>query len=158
MADYEEKPERKPYKKPTEEEEQEREDFAFELLSRCFHKSQIKKQFIARYDVTARTVEKYLSRARDRMTIEATQSRDDLRAESLSFYYTILRNNEATPREKISARERIDRLFGLDMPVKIAPTTPDGEKPYVGLSDEELNRRILEELAARDTGRTSKAT
>jgi hypothetical protein len=139
-------PDKKPLKRPTEEEEQEREDFAFELLSRCLHKSQIKKQFIARYEVTARTVEKYLSRARERMVAEARQGRDDLRAESLSFYYTILRSGEATPREKISARERIDRLFGLDMPIKIAPTSVDGEKSYRELTDEELNQRILEKL------------
>lgn len=106
--------------KPTEEEEQEREDYAFDLLSQCFHKSQIKKKFIGRYEVTARTVERYLSRARARMSIQASVARDDLRAESLAFYQTILRDKEAQPRDKILARQRIDSLFGLDAPAKVA--------------------------------------
>lgn len=110
-------------KQPTSAELQEREDLAFDLLSRCFHKSQIKKHFKERYNCSARTVEKYLSRARGRMAIQAQQAKGDLRAESLAFYLSVLRNNAATVKDKLLARERIDRLYGLDAPLKIKDVT-----------------------------------
>ena len=37
---------------------------------------------------------------------------------------------------QLSARRA--KLFGLDSPIKIAPTDPSGENPYAGMSDEEL--------------------
>jgi len=110
-------------KRPTSQEIQEREDLAFDLLSRCYHKSQIKKHFKEKYSCDARTVERYLSRARKRMDVQAAQGKSMLRAESFAFYSSVLRDNRATPREKILARERIDKLYGLDAPVKIKDVT-----------------------------------
>lgn len=133
-------------KQPTAEEEQEREDFAYELLSRCLHKSQIKKEFIKRYEVKPRTVERYLSRARMRLAAAAQIGRDELRAESLSFYLSVLRDQTASHRDRLLARERVDRLFGLDTPIKIAPTSPDGNQPYASLSKPELIAELLAKL------------
>ena len=52
----------------------------------------------------------------------------------------------------LSIVERRCRLLGLDLPQKIAPTTPDGAEPYQpkdlkGVSDEDLTGRINELLA-----------
>jgi hypothetical protein len=44
------------------------------------------------------------------------------------------------------------RLMGTDRPVKVAPTTPDGENEYRALTNEELDARIVEVLAALDAG------
>ena len=49
---------------------------------------------------------------------------------------------------KIKASESLRKLWGLDAPVKIAPTTPDGEEQYTGLSDAELERELAAALAA----------
>ena len=51
----------------------------------------------------------------------------------------------------LSIVERRCRLLGLDLPQKVAPTTPDGKDPYKPLSlkgvpDEELSSRIQELL------------
>jgi hypothetical protein len=45
------------------------------------------------------------------------------------------------------------KIMGIDAPVKIAPTSPDGEKPYESLSDEERVARLAAILdAARERG------
>ena len=51
----------------------------------------------------------------------------------------------------LSIVERRCRLLGLDLPRKVAPTTPDGKEPYKpldikGVPDEELSGRIQELL------------
>ena len=51
-------------KRATRAEKQERIDFAYQLLRRGLRKSQIKKEFYARYGVSYRTVERYLAGAR----------------------------------------------------------------------------------------------
>ena len=40
--------------------------------------------------------------------------------------------------------ERRAKLLGLDAPSKIAPTSPDGEAPYKGMTERELDQRIAE--------------
>ena len=42
--------------------------------------------------------------------------------------------------------ERRCKLLGLDAPTKVAPTTPDGEKPYQATPESELDNRITELL------------
>ncbi|MFW6344772.1 MAG: hypothetical protein ACOC0M_00350, partial [Halomonas sp.] len=44
----------------------------------------------------------------------------------------------------IKVMERRAKLTGLDAPTKIAPTDPDGETPYRGMTEEELDQRIQE--------------
>lgn len=44
----------------------------------------------------------------------------------------------------MSCIDRRCKLLGLDAPTKIAPTDPSGENPYMGLSDDDLRRALLE--------------
>lgn len=139
--------------KPTQEEIQEREDLMYELLSRTILKSQIKKQFRKKYgDVSPRTIDRYLSRARARQLAEAGTSKDEMRAESRAFYEAMARDPQSDPRSKLIARERIDRLFGLDAPQKTALTDPSGDNPYVGLDKPELIRAIIARASAGGSG------
>lgn len=48
---------------------------------------------------------------------------------------------------KVRASESLRKLWGLDAPQKVAPTTPDGESEYRGLSDAELERELVAVLA-----------
>jgi hypothetical protein len=105
---------------PTKDELAERLDFTFELLSRGLHKSEIKKQIRAKYgDLSARTIESYLSRAREKVLLLIQSNKNTVRAESYAFYEAMQRDGNATVREKILARERIDKLLGLDAPTNI---------------------------------------
>lgn len=157
--------------KPTAEDQVEIEDLAYALLSAGLLKSQIKKQLrgwakkkekeIAarqpgvQIQMDARTVERYLARARERMVDESGKTKDELRADSLNFYLGIARDMTADPRSRIMARERVDRLYGLDQPIKVAPTDPTGERPYANLSDAELAARLAEHLAKASSGGNS---
>lgn len=157
--------------KPTAEEQIEIEDLAYSLLASGLLKSQIKahlKKWAAKKEkllngrvsikMDSRTIERYLSRARARMREESGKTTEELREDSLNFYLSIARDITADPRSRIQARERVDRLYGLDKPVKVAPTDPTGDKPYEHLSDAELAARIAEHIAASNAGNTAPAS
>ena len=131
----------------TQAELQEREDFAYMLLSRCLLKSQVKAQLRKKFGdgLHHSTIEEYIRRARDRMLVEANRGKDVFRAESLAFYHAMLLDSNATINEKINARARIDRILGVDAPVKTEHTGANGgpiEIDVKSLSDEELERIV----------------
>lgn len=159
--------------KPTAEEQVELEDLTYNLLSSGFLKTDIKK-YLRKWaekkekalqthypgiviEMDARTVERYLSRARERMVAESGKTKDELRQDSLSFYLAIARDPTADHRSKLIARERIDRLYGLDMPIKVAPTDPTGEQSYQHLSESELEARILDLIAQAGEGNAGRS-
>ena len=78
---------------------------------------------------------------------------DTLVSESYQFYLSVLKNPNATQKEKIEARRRADELLGLNAPKKIAQTTPDGKNPYKetvkALSTEQLE--LLTKLQERSS-------
>lgn len=51
----------------------------------------------------------------------------------------------------LSVMERRARLLGLDLPIKIAPTDPEGENPYEQLTDEQL-MDLVQKLAEKTEG------
>jgi len=67
----------------------------------------------------------------------------------------VLRDPETKPADKLraldvklKASESLRRLWGLDAPTRIAPTTPDGDEEYGGLSDDQRAAAITGLLAA----------
>lgn len=57
----------------------------------------------------------------------------------------ILRSQQLKAHERLTASiERRARLLGLDKPLKIAPTTPEGDRPYANLTDAELEQLVRE--------------
>lgn len=50
----------------------------------------------------------------------------------------------------LSTVERRCKLLGLDAPTKVAPTNPEGDKPYQAMSEPELDQRIAELLQKLD--------
>lgn len=44
----------------------------------------------------------------------------------------------------LGIQDRRAKILGLDSPQKVAPTTPDGQEPYKGMSDAEMDARIKE--------------
>jgi hypothetical protein len=109
-----------------EKEHQRRVDECRALLERHLTKSEIKKAITAKYDVDGRTVERYLSRARDLIVLEISETRDYFRSQSLAVYRSVLKNPDATLKEKILAQRQIDHLLGLHSPWKVAQTDTNG--------------------------------
>lgn len=97
-----------------------------ELLSQGVRKSQIKRILVNRYQVSARTCENYLSRAREELLTDLREERDEHRGTALATYRALLRNPNAKVKDKILAQQRIDKLLGLEAPVRLAMTDTDG--------------------------------
>lgn len=109
-----------------EEELEVRVDYTLKLLTEGRRKSEIKKIFRQRYNVTARTVENYLSRARQILLTELKAEREEHTGRSLSVYRSILSDPKAKIKDRLAAQRRIDRLLGLEAPTRVALTDPDG--------------------------------
>lgn len=78
-------------------------------------KSVIKSEFTEKFGkVSPRTIERYLSRARELILSTAADSRDWFRAQSLALYGSILSGDKVKVRDRIKAQERIDKLLGLE--------------------------------------------
>ena len=99
--------------RPTRDELEERITFTSTLLARRLYKGEIKAILKKKYGVTARSCERYLARARQRLIRRTGRSAEVHRGESVGFYESIIRNPESTLREKMSAQERIDFILGL---------------------------------------------
>ena len=90
------------------------------LVTETLLKSELKKRVRERYGIqNPRTIEEYITRARERLMTRLMRTKDEHRLESLSFYEGMLHSTATTPTEKIRARERIDKLLGLEQPMQI---------------------------------------
>lgn len=136
----------------TDEEYAERTRFCYEMVRDQKPKGEIKTAFRARFtpivEANAKTIEKHITEAKLLLVADVADGKDVMRAQSYATYLKVL-TGSADDKDKIAAQARIDKLFGLEAPTKIAPTTPDGEKSYEQLTDAELDARILAAASAR---------
>lgn len=113
------------------------------MLGMGKYASEIKKAVNQEYGLSTRSVERYITRARREMVKHTKVSLEDHVAEAYYFYRGILTDPESTQRERLRARERIDKLLGLDQPTRThkkelhLDLTP---KQIQAMSDEELER------------------
>ena len=82
-------------------------------------RSRLKRKIKHRWDIEWRQADEYIRRARERLLIHLNQSREEHRADSLAFYEGIMLNDDAAIAEKLRARERVDKLLGLEQPQQI---------------------------------------
>ena len=123
-------PPRKPARKPVQAEHAQRVASAMEMLLEGKSDGQVKRAVAERFGLSPRTVERYLRRAREKMVESTGKPADALRAEALAVYQTIIDDPEAENRDRIKARERIDKLLGLEIhhsfAGKLEVSGPDG--------------------------------
>jgi len=74
----------------------------------------IKQVIKGEYGLQARQIDRYLSRAREEMMAESDRSVDEHRADAYHFYLSVLQDSKTSIRSKLLARERIDKLYGLE--------------------------------------------
>jgi len=101
------------------EEQDERIRLVADLLALGYFKAQIKQTVISRYGVTARTAERYLSRAREMLREYTEEDIEDHRGKALKVYWGVVRDPAATPMEKVRAQQRIDKILGLESAHKV---------------------------------------
>ena len=78
------------------------------------------------FGVSTRTAQTYLSQARDRLSEQTSTSWQEKREEAYNRYLAIATDESMPPNARLKAQTRIDQIFGLDAPVKIARTDTDG--------------------------------
>lgn len=83
--------------------------------------------------------ERYRDAAED-MIEQETSSLEQMEREALEAWRKTrdVRALEAA----LKCKSRKHALRGLDRPIKVAPTNPEGDEPYAGLSDEQLERQL----------------
>lgn len=104
-----------------------------ELLVNGFYKCEIKRAFVEKYGVTYYEVENYIRKARLVLNAYLKESIEDHKANSLGFYRSILRNPMSTPKDKLIAHQRIDRILGIEPgPITVSLSSPVSN-PFDGI-------------------------
>ena len=103
-----------PRHRDTNEETEEKTDFVRDLLCTTFHKSKIKAAFREKYgETSARTIEYFIARARDRARLDHERTRSEMRTrlgEILQRVMGVARHGDI-----VSAAREYARLFGLNL-------------------------------------------
>jgi hypothetical protein len=118
---------KKPYVKPTAKELRERYDLVAQLLAHKT-KGQIHDYCREQWGVCWRTAETYAARAREAIMAAMDTTKQELRAQSYRFYMGLTLDPAATILDKIRARERIDKLLGLEESSKFEASGPGGKE------------------------------
>lgn len=139
-------------KKPTREEHAERIDTCRLLLTARQPKHAIKRAMTERYGIGARTCERYLSRARAILLKELDGTPDGHKADAYLFYSSIISDKNESSRDRIKAQERIDKLLGLEGPIKFAQTDTQGNDITTPEQARARLDRILDTIRQRHGG------
>jgi len=99
-------------------------DLVCDMLARRWAKSKIKKAVRSHAvkldliqdeeDVSAQILEQLVARARDTLTNRITQVKSEAFGRSIAFYESMIASTVSTPRDKIRAQERLDKLLALE--------------------------------------------
>ena len=87
------------------------------------------------WDVGWRQIEDYIARAREVLFRETDKTRAQARRESIAYYENFIATGKGTPRDRILAQERLDKIYGVEIhriemsgpggaPVPVADKTP----------------------------------
>jgi hypothetical protein len=91
----------------------ERVEGAARLLSSGRRKGEVKALLKARYGVSARTCEAYITAARKRLMEERGTNREEQRMLSFAFWVEVIRDPASSVRDMMFARHNLDILLGL---------------------------------------------
>lgn len=112
--------------KPTKAEHAQRVNLCRQMVGQAYHDGEIKRLVSQKYNISPRSVERYIKRARDQIIAELGIPKVELRAQSAEFYRSVAHDAKQKTRDRLRARERIDKLYGLDSPIMVSPTDPEG--------------------------------
>ena len=100
------------------------------MLAARMTNGEIKRIASTQFGTSPRTVEEYIRRARALMLAEIGKSVEEHRSDAYALYCSIIANPNTPDRERIKAQERIDKLLGLESPVKFTQTDMTGKRTY----------------------------
>ncbi len=132
-------------KKPTVDDIEARIEEVVVMLSKGMRTGKIKRLIGNRYLVKYRQINIYITRARARIYARRDSPRNEIQADSLAFYELVAAGGltNASVRDRLVARKRVDELLGLDEPKRIELS---------GRVDTDSEMRDLMVKAATDKG------
>lgn len=142
---------------------EERVELTYRLLADGLRKSEIKLALKEQYQISARTAENYLARARERQLLELREERESHRASALAFYKRVVSDPNAKISDKLQAQKRIDQLLGLEVPFRVALATvevrPGDDEPFEALLENATPEQlqVLRGLYESGSGRLAEA-
>jgi hypothetical protein len=113
------------------------------LLTLRNDKGDIKRAIIAKYGISVSSFERRLSRVRRELLDETEQPIDEHRSDAYHFYLSVLRDRNASHRDRLKAAERIDKLLGLERQQQTK-----GSNVNLNLTCEDLENMTDDELIA----------
>ena len=137
-------------KKATKAEKEQRIQRAMVMIIQGCAKSEIKKAFRDTRGLGWYQIERYMSYARARLAEEDGLGPDftleDMRVQHYCIAMQVVSNVDAPARDRLAALKLAGAMYGIGMANKVAPTTPDGQTPYVQASLEALRTMTVAEL------------
>ena len=112
--------------RPTLEDRAERIDQVIYLLCMGYRRSGIHEVLMSKHGCTSRTVDNYLAEARKLLAEQSGEPRHVHVGMALEIYRTVLRDKQASNKDRIAAQHRIDRLLGLEAPRRLEHAGTDG--------------------------------
>ncbi len=116
------------------------------LLASGFRDNEVRHMIARQFGLSPNTVNSYIARGRKEMREETGLDTETLRAMSVEFYLSVVRDQTASHRDKIRAMTQHDKLLGLSMPFTYAHTTPDGKQSYKPADTSDLTKDQCVEL------------
>lgn len=113
------KPGEKERVKPTNKEQDARIEQVGMCLSQGKTKSQLHAIFCERFDVCWRTVDRYITRARQVAMERMCKTKQEAICEAVSFYEGITGDPKSPMKDRMQARERLDKIFGVYQPTQV---------------------------------------
>jgi len=126
-------------KRATKEEKEEIQTHVLRLLAGGNYPSDIKRVIASKYEMSPRSVEGYISRARADLLEQIGIRTEEHRANAYGFYRSMMKNKKLAPKDRLKAQERIDRLLGLESAQKHEVTGKDGAELYPTRDQNVLN-------------------
>jgi len=112
------------------------------LLCMGKYTSEVKTAIVREFHLSRRSVERYITSARREMVERLDISIAQHRAESFYFYRSVIESPRSTQRDRLRARERIDKLLGADS------ATRHKNEMEIDLSPADIRNMSDEELEA----------
>tara|TARA_R110002111_G_scaffold254461_2_gene320102 strand:- start:2887 stop:3387 length:501 start_codon:yes stop_codon:yes gene_type:complete len=103
--------------------------------------SEIKQAIAREFHLSTRSVERYMRRARREMIQHMEMHVKEHRSEAFYFYHQLMNEPKANLLVRLRARERIDKLMGLDLPYSARREEPQVDLTTAqiqGMNDDEL--------------------
>lgn len=121
--------------------------YTVELLARGLRKGDIKRALREKFGahLHAKTCERYISRAFEQLRAGAADDQvDDLRAQALAFYQSVIADPLAKDADRIKAQVALCKLMGLDRP---APQEHTHDHQHSGVVEVGLREKLQNRIA-----------